>query len=896
MTLGERLCLAACPGSLGPCPGALLPVRRTCRVLSRGRAGNRTQFVELYPLRRELLLTPENECGQKKFICTTLRPTQMPYKELYDVSPRPAPAGTPPRRSHVRKRAVGRFPGAPKPNPRGRFYRGPRQATLTLARCADQVDNAAKFLSDFLIYEPLEKPTLLPDHVISPNTVLAERRGDCFDFSMTLCSMLIGAGYDAYVVCGYAPKRVCLADEELYECPEARKKKLEIKHVETVEERITRLQGETGYELKPIPDLTSSYDKRKAREEEERVAPKVEEEKGEDWDALLAGQDEADELHGIRVHCWVLILDGKRDILEESFYIEPATGTRYPVASSPYLAIESIWNCHNYWVNMQDCSNGIDHIRFDLSQESTQWEHIFLDHTRSQDAILPGQAVPAVEAGNGENAEADAEIMQLQGSDPQEIALDLPPSWCPKLFLPKSAFDTLAPGRKRIKLYYQCKLEMFADYSEPDGLVQRVTIYDDRERTVEREVREVYRFRKDKLAKRERFPQEGRVVEYFDKGRMPRGETPDGLKQLEYWTNEDRRVLDFYQGARIDGLVRREDRFGTKTIENFRFHDDLLGRRTIKYSLTKDMSSRFGQAWVPDNSCTDISKVKEMYEANPKTEADDDINQLKYMVQSGQAYRIEVDYQYTQCRVKNSRRVYHKRVGGNSEGPPDGLSMEELVQVDPYAKPPRKAQTDDDHKELGLRFQATIQNIREMDRNVTELMRNRSMDEEPNRIEVVTHVYDASRATGDEDLQEEVEEEEEEEFDPLKAFLPQGYSLTESGPLSLKDAEKVKNECLKNLKQRLVERKLIIENRLLEQQHELETKHTTFQRQKDQMEPAEIEKYEAEDKDARFKINILQMRLEKHNEDAFGKLNDLYAKLKTDARVSVLYSAEGGPK
>ena len=105
-----------------------------------------------------------------------------------------------------------------------------------------------------------------------------------------------------------------------------------------------------------------------------------------------------------------------------------------------------------------------------------------------------------------------------------------------------------------------------------------------------------------------------------------------------------------------------------------------------------------------------------------------------------------------------------------------------------------------DHKELGLRFQATIQSIREMDRNITELMRNRSMDEEPNRIEVVTHVYDASRAPGDEDLQEEVAEEEEEEFDPLKAFLPQGYSYAEQGPLSLKDAEKVKQECLKNLK------------------------------------------------------------------------------------------------
>merc|ERR1712086_1222938 len=105
---------------------------------------------------------------------------------------------------------------------------------------------------------------------------------------------------------------------------------------------------------------------------------------------------------------------------------------------------------------------------------------------------------------------------------------------------------------------------------------------------------------------------------------------------------------------------------------------------------------------------------------------------------------------------------------------------------------------------------------------------------------------------------------------PLKAFLPAGYNYVEKGPLSQKDAERVKQDCLKNLKQRLVERKEIIENRLLDEQNDLETKHTTFQRQKDQMDPADIEKYEAKDKESRFRINILQMRLEKHNEDAFG--------------------------
>jgi len=338
--------------------------------------------------------------------------------------------------------------------------------------------------------------------------------------------------------------------------------------------------------------------------------------------------------------------------------------------------------------------------------------------------------------------------------------------------------------------------------------------------------------------------------------------------------------LVFYPGARIDGLVRREDRFGSKTIENFKHHDEGLSRRTIKYTLTKDMSSRFGQSWVPDNQCTEPQKVKEIYERNEKLEADQDVSQLKYFITSGQVHRVEVDYQYTKCRISHSRRVYNK----------DGLVEDELVMVDPYAQPPIKAQTDDDHKELLLRFQATNQNIREMDRNVNELMRIRSIDEEPNRIEVVTHVYDASRAKGDEDIKEETQQEEEEVFDPLKAFLPPGYNYDDKGPLDQKVADKVKQDCLKSVKQRLMERKEIIETRLVEQQTDLEQRRIQFQRQKDQMEAAAVEQYEADEKDILFKINILQMRLEKHNEDAFGKLNVLYTDLKSDKRLSNLYA------
>lgn len=42
-------------------------------------------FEELYPHRRPLYLTPRNECGVPKFVCTTLRPTSLNYTELYDL-------------------------------------------------------------------------------------------------------------------------------------------------------------------------------------------------------------------------------------------------------------------------------------------------------------------------------------------------------------------------------------------------------------------------------------------------------------------------------------------------------------------------------------------------------------------------------------------------------------------------------------------------------------------------------------------------------------------------------------------------------------------------------------------------------------------------------------------
>ena len=82
---------------------------------------------------------------------------------------------------------------------------------------------------------------------------------------------------------------------------------------------------------------------------------------------------EEDCLYGLRVHSWVLVLQGKRDV-SESFFIEPLTGLAHPVDSANYLGIESVWNHCNYWVNMQDCSEGVtvSYLLYSFIQHTTR--------------------------------------------------------------------------------------------------------------------------------------------------------------------------------------------------------------------------------------------------------------------------------------------------------------------------------------------------------------------------------------------------------------------------------------------------------------------------------------------------------------------------------------------
>lgn len=109
----------------------------------------------------------------------------------------------------------------------------------------------------------------------------------------------------------------------------ALKEQLEAERLQKVRYRMFQWNSDFSFAFSPVP----------SKQEKERPPP--------------------DPLLGLRVHSWVLVLSGNREV-PENFFIDPLTGKSYSTTNENFLGIESIWNHKNYWVNKQDCTFGCE--------------------------------------------------------------------------------------------------------------------------------------------------------------------------------------------------------------------------------------------------------------------------------------------------------------------------------------------------------------------------------------------------------------------------------------------------------------------------------------------------------------------------------------------------------
>ncbi|KAK2850901.1 hypothetical protein Q5P01_007177 [Channa striata] len=174
------------------------------------------QYSHLYPERKPLLLCPVNECGLKKFVSTTIRPTPPTYPELFTW------------------------------------------------------EGCASFVAGFLSLDLLESPVELPRYLFSSTSVLLSQKATCFEFATLLCSLLLGA-LDAYCVSGYAAKGMCVLDQSLQECP--------LQDAVVKSESSKQEQDEDKYTVKPPKELESCFLMEQEKKKQEAEAALLQQQK-----------------------------------------------------------------------------------------------------------------------------------------------------------------------------------------------------------------------------------------------------------------------------------------------------------------------------------------------------------------------------------------------------------------------------------------------------------------------------------------------------------------------------------------------------------------------------------------------------------------------------------------
>ncbi|ORX87803.1 hypothetical protein BCR32DRAFT_264039 [Anaeromyces robustus] len=785
------------------------------------------QYIQQFPNRKKLFLCPENEYGVKKFVCTTIRPTQLPFNEIYDYS------------------------------------------------------SCALFVANYIKYEPLEPSHELPSVLTSPTFTLEKQVGNCFECATLLVSLLRGVGYDAYVVSGYAIADVTLLDESkvYFEPPPSYikhddiPKPLKIIKSNTDEEDIfnpvsiadsfkvinenNENEKEYKYKIKPSKKFESNFLRLQAEKEKYQAQLELEKKQLEEEELQRKKDEEEnyDFLRGMRVHAWVLVLPGKREI-SEPFFIEPSTGKVTDINDNGYLGIESVWSSQNYWANMQPCFNGLNGISFDLS-DNLKWEFLLLSNAQ------PSYSFDKQDDKGDDQGSDDEENEELNSN-----ILDLPKSWVDQLIISKENFESVTPSGKKIIIYSNAKYEIYADYFRKDGLVTRIIYFADDKYNFKGKIHEFYSNRSDKLVERVIIANDDTIIEYFLPGRS------HGLKK-HIIVGERTKEMHFYPEARNDGLYKRVD-LPNKIIEYFQERDDKLNYRSVTFDASKD--SEILEQRV-------IIKMAEKYDRNFDIPAHKDYAKKTYFIKKE---KMKVVFHREKDRIIQSWREFKKPISEQKE------NINELVtefQINPFLKQPKKQYLYDELCKLITSEQLCLQAIKSSAREMKEILQVR--DQEENDIVLQISIYDTIRnktiqVKNENDPHKNDEDNKLADLDYLSPFIIK-FANGDGTNLSKEEAQQIRDACLASFKQRLIDKGNIIQSRLDYTTKEYQRRQLEYSKNADTLTKDETESYVAYCNEALFKIHVLEKCLAKQKEVASTKLSNLNSKLKNDERLKCLY-------
>ncbi|XP_053935138.1 dynein regulatory complex subunit 7 isoform X2 [Cuculus canorus] len=746
------------------------------------------QYTHLYPERNPLFLHPVNEGGVEKFVSTTIRPTLVPYLELYNW------------------------------------------------------DSCASFVSDYLTMEPLKSPVTPPSSLYSPTTILKYQRGNCFDFSVLLCSLLIGAGYDAYCVHGYATREMCTLDETLEVCPLLR---------EPQEVPKEEMKKSSKYTVKPPLDLQYQSE---LQQEAQKKADTEAVQKSEEREEKEVEKPERDPLHGLRVHAWVLVLSGNRDV-PKTFFINPFTGRSHSTTDEHFLGIESVWNDTNYWVNKQDCWNGCKDLNFDLS-DAVRWEIMLLESNK------PLQLCPDAEK---EEDLSDGDINDLEKKKVY-MSFDMPVSWVALIQISPKELETRYSQGRKVILYKKAKLEKWAPNLNGNGLMTRLTIYADLDRTEVVEVREWFKNREDMLDMRVVDKQTQLTTDHFSRGHRFH------LKAHTYTSlePETEHTMEFYNKARVDDLQKRVEN-ATEMIEYFVGRDDFLHIRHAEFGKREETPGGIGTA----TNSRPIVQIKECFHRNLEKPADEDVAERIFLITEQKihlTYHIK-DECFTASTKDLFKAVRDRKAKSMTTTPKICISY----QAGSSEKEERLLHEYKLLQNLTTEEKKLKRKVRQSQAEVVDILKIRKDEERAIQLSV---------PETDEERRREPEAMKRKEKQDLDYLAPVLIQLGYKGKMTKEQALHARDECLAAYKDRLLNKIKIIQARYEKATKELQEKELWFQKNQSRLSAEEEEDYRTYCSEALFRIHITVQRLNSNKQMVLQKYLDFEEKLHMDPRLA----------
>ncbi|CAK1550429.1 unnamed protein product [Leptosia nina] len=679
---------------------------------------------------------------------------------------------------------------------------------------------------------------------MSPYTAIVRRSGNPFELAHVLVSWLVGAGYDAYVVVGCAKRDLCLAVRYRSECPE-------IPDENEVIEEPPPPEEEPRYRLVPLPDTTSKY----CQEMDRKDAAKRQAELDKIEDARLKKiadleKPPDDPIDGWRTHAWVLLLPGFKGI-EEPFFIEPSEGKHHPVNAPQYQKLDSVYNHENYYVNLQKCDEGLGSLNYDLA-DITCWEHLLAGEPYFRRQFV------------------GVDLAEKKSAFDTEKHLDVPASWVEKLDITADNYEQRYPGSHKIIHYKKVLLEKFAPYSERDGIVKRIKIFDDYALTSPLITYEWYKHRVDKMETMKIDHVTKVVRETFGVGRRDNLLKKVTNEQifLEHTysldapvvTVEGERTLEFNYYARLDHLTKLVCTMTTFD-EYYTQRSDRLESRQILYTEpTKAEPKR------------QVKDIVETYSRNYDIPSKEDIWKKIFHIPDE---TIELLYHYAYNFVTNNTRYFLKpnlaETGGKILFYPDKTSG---YIADPCAKQPRPL---DVYYALCDNMEwenKTRKHIRDRETDINGYLRERH--KELTEPLLLVALFDterneaAKRGWKEQEAQkaEITEREKEAEIDPLAPYLARmfGSGHGSGAPLTIKEATLIRDQCINDFRAKQLARQNLVQERFDTLNAEYKAKRLWYLANQFILTPEKESTYFATSAELAFKVHTLEVRLTRHKD------------------------------